>query len=79
MITRLAIVVAAAMTLALPAFAEDVVIKDRTVHPDVTVGSGPVVKEKEVIREREPRDKVIIKEHRDEPRVEKKTIIHDHD
>jgi hypothetical protein len=82
MITRLAMVAAAAATFALPAFAEEVIVKDRpdvVVHPGVTVGSGPVVREKEVIREREPRDKVIIKEHHDEPRVEKKTIIHDHD
>jgi hypothetical protein len=47
----------------------------------VTVGSGPdrVVKEKEVVREREPRDKVIIQKDRRPDVVEKKTIIKDRD
>lgn len=62
-----------------PALAEEVGVGVGPVG--VTVGSGPdhVVKEKEVIKEREPRDKVIVKEHRDEPVVEKKTIIKDRD
>ena len=47
--------------------------------PSYTTGSDVVVKEKQVVREREPSSKVIIKEKRDEPVVEKKTIIKDRD
>ncbi len=47
----------------------------------MTVGSGPggVVGEKEVIRERAPHDKVIVKERHHEPTVERKTIIKERD
>jgi hypothetical protein len=65
------------------AMAEEVDVRvgpaDTTVRstPD-TVGSGAVVRETEVIREREPRDReVTVEEHREAPVVgtEKKTII----
>src|SRR4051812_46320918 len=47
----------------------------------VTVGSGHdrVVREREVIREREPREKVIIKKERRPEVVEKKKVIIDRD
>jgi hypothetical protein len=83
MINRFAVLViaAAATTVAAPAFAEEVGVGVGPVG--VTVGSGPdrVVREREVVRERDHRpDKVIIKkEHDDRPVVEKKTIIHDRD
>jgi hypothetical protein len=76
------LVVAAAALCAAPSFAEEVGIGVGVgpVGAGVTVGSGPdrVIHEREVVREREPRDKVIIKEHRDEPVIEKKTIIKEH-
>jgi hypothetical protein len=77
---RIILAVVAVSALAIPAFAEEVGVGVGPVG--VTVGSGPdrVVRDKEVVREREPRDKVIVKEHRDhDPVVEKKTVIHDHD
>lgn len=81
MTKRFAVLLAAASVVcAAPALADEVVIHRSA--PDVTVGSGPdtVVREHEVVREREPRDKVIIKKHVDEPAVvEKKTIIHHDD
>jgi hypothetical protein len=81
---RIAILlVASAAIFCSPAVAEEVGVGVGVgpVGAGVTVGSGPdrVVREKEVVREREPRDKVIVKEHRDEPVVEKKTIIKDRD
>jgi hypothetical protein len=36
---------------------------------------GWVVREKEIVREREPREKVIVREHHDAPVIEKKTTI----
>jgi hypothetical protein len=75
---RIAILlIASAAVCSAPALAEDIVIKKST--PDVTVGSDTVVKEREVVREREPRSKVIVKERHDEPVVEKKTIIKERD
>jgi hypothetical protein len=75
---RIAILlIASAAVCSAPALAEDIVIKKST--PDVTVGSDTVVKEREVVREREPRSKVIVKEKQDEPVVEKKTIIKERD
>jgi hypothetical protein len=74
---RIAMLVIAAAVCAAPAFAEDVVIKKSS--PSITTGSDVVVKVKQVIREREPSSKVIIKEKRDEPVVEKKTIIKERD
>jgi hypothetical protein len=73
---RITLILVASAALCAPALAEDVVIKK---SPSVTVGSDTVVKEREVVREREPRSKVIIKEKRDEPVVEKKTIIKERD
>jgi hypothetical protein len=74
---RIAILlIASAAVCAAPALAEDVVIKK---SPSVTVGSDTVVKEREVVREREPRSNVIVKEKHDEPVVEKKTIINERD
>jgi hypothetical protein len=74
---------ASATLLAIPAAAEEVGVGVGVgpVGAGVTVGSGPdrVVREKEVIREREPRDKVIIKKERAPTVVEKKTIIKDRD
>ena len=65
------LLVASAAVCAAPALADEVVVT----KPDVgvTVGSGPAVKEKEVIRERTPREKVIVKEH-SEPTVIEKEI-----
>jgi hypothetical protein len=76
---RIILAAVAASALAMPAFADEVGVRVGPVG--ATVGSGPdrVVHEKEVVKEREPRDKVIVKEHHDHPVVEKKTIIHDHD
>jgi hypothetical protein len=75
---RIAILlIASAAVCSAPALAEDIVIKKSS--PDVTVGSDTVVKEREVVREREPRSKVIVKEKQDEPVVEKKTIIKERD
>ena len=68
------LLVASAAVCAAPALAEEVIVKQPEVG--VTVGSGPVVKEREVVREREPREKVIVKEHREPTVIEKKTVIH---
>ena len=72
---RIAILLIASAAICTPALAEEVGVGVGPVG--VTVGSGPdrVVREKEIVREREPREKVIVKEHRDEPLVEKKTTI----
>ena len=72
---RIALVLVASC-LAMPVLAEEVGVRVGPV--DATVGSArseTVVKEKEVIREREPREKVIVKEKREPTVVEKKTII----
>jgi hypothetical protein len=68
-------VACAAIGFAAPAVAEEIGVGVGPVG--VTVGSGPdrVVHEREVIREREPREKVIIKKEREPTVVEKKTII----
>jgi hypothetical protein len=73
---RIILAAVAVTALAMPAFAEEVGVGVGPVG--VTVGSGPdrVVHEKEVVKEREPRDKVIVKEHHDDAVVEKKTVIH---
>ena len=78
MINRFALVVVATACCAMPAVAEQIGVGVGPVG--VTVGSGPdrVVREREVIREREPRreEKVIIKKERDpDVVVEKKVII----
>jgi hypothetical protein len=77
------LLVASAAIVCGPAFAEEVGVGVGVgpVGAGVSVGSGPdrVVKEKEVIREREPRDKVIIEKERRPETVEKKTIIKDRD
>ena len=76
MINRFALIVVASACCAMPAMAEEVGVGVGPVG--VTVGSGPdrVVHEREVVREREPRDeKVIIKKERDPAVVEKKVII----
>ena len=77
---RIAILLIATAAICQPAFAEEVGVGVGVgpVGAGVTVGSGPdrVVREHEIIREREPREKVIIKkEHRPEVREEKKVII----
>ena len=77
--------VTAVALLTVPAMAEEVGIGVGVgpVGAGVTVGSGPdrVVREREVIREREPRvhKKVIIEKDRRPDVVEKKTIIRDRD
>lgn len=74
---RIALVLVASC-LAMPALAEEVGVGVRVGPVDATVGAGSsttVVKEKEVVREREPREKVIVKERNDPTVVEKKTII----
>jgi len=80
---RIAALLIASAAFAAPAIAEEVGVGVGVgpVGAGVTVGSGPdrVVKEKEVVREREPRDKVIIKKDRRPDVVEKKTIIKDRD
>ena len=77
MINRFALIVVASVCCAMPAVAEEIGVGVGPVG--VTVGSGPdrVVREREVIREREPRreEKVIIKKERDPAVVEKKVII----
>ena len=78
MINRFALIVVATACSAMPAVAEQIGVGVGPVG--VTVGSGPdrVVREREVIREREPRreEKVIIKKDRDpDVVVEKKVII----
>jgi hypothetical protein len=73
---RMAMVLVASC-IALPALADEVGVRVGPVGG--TVGSDrhdTVVKEREVVREREPRDKVIVKEKSDPTVVEKKTIIH---
>jgi len=68
-------VASAAIGFAAPAVAEEVGVGVGPVG--VTVGSGPdrVVHEREVVREREPREKVIIKRDRAPDVVEKRTTI----
>ena len=77
MINRFALVVVATACCAMPAVAEEIGVGVGPVG--VTVGSGPdrVVREREIVREREPRreEKVIIKKERDPAVVEKKVII----
>jgi hypothetical protein len=77
------LLVASASLCCAPAFAEEVGVGVGVgpVGAGVTVGSGPdrVVREKEVVREREPRDKVIIEKERKPEVIEKKTIIKDRD
>jgi hypothetical protein len=71
---RIALILVASC-VALPALAEEVGVRVGPV--DATVGSArseTVVKEK-VVREREPREKVIVKEKHEPAVVEKKTII----
>ena len=62
----IALVLIASVTLCAPALAEDVIVKSPSIG--VTVGSGPdrVVREREVVRERDPRveKKVIIEKER---------------
>jgi hypothetical protein len=83
MINRFAFLVAvsAVAAIATPAVAGEVGVGVGPVG--VTVGSGPdrVVREREVIHERDRApDKIIIKKEEHRPKViEKKTIIHDHD
>jgi hypothetical protein len=80
---RIALILIASGALCVPATAEEVGVGVGVgpVGAGVTVGSGPdrVIKEKEVIREREPRDKVIIQQERPPEVVEKKTIIKERD
>ena len=80
---RIAVLLIASAVFAAPAIAEEVGVGVGVgpVGAGVTVGSGPdrVVKEKEVVREREPRDKVIIEKDRRPDVVEKKTNIKDRD
>ena len=78
---RVAIALVAAC-FAMPALAEDVGVGVRVGPVGVGVGttgssSTTVVREREVVRERQPRDKtVIIKKERDpDVTIEKKTII----
>lgn len=82
MINRFAVLIAASAVAAVatPAFADQIGVGVGPVG--VTVGSGPdhVVREREVIRERDRRpDTVIIKKERHPKVIEKKTIIHDND
>lgn len=75
MIKRVAMVLIVSAAICAPAMAEEVGVGVGPVG--VTVGSGPDrVREKEVIREREPSKKVIIKKEREPTVVEKKTVIH---
>ena len=81
---RIALILVASAALCAPAIAEEVGVGVGVgpVGAGVTVGSGPdrVVKEKEVVREREPATKkVIIEKDRRPDVVEKKTIIKDRD
>jgi hypothetical protein len=82
MINRFAVLIAAstAVAFASPVLAEQIGVGVGPVG--VTVGSGPdhVVREREVIHERDRHpDKVIIKKERRPRVIEKKTIIHDND
>jgi hypothetical protein len=79
---RIAVLLIASAALCAPAVAEEVGVGVGPVG--VTVGSGPdrVVREREIVREREPRhdrDVVIKKDHDRDVTVEKKTIIKDRD
>jgi hypothetical protein len=78
---RIALVLIASAALCAPALAEEIGVGVGPVG--VTVGSGPdrVVREKEIVREREPRaeKKVIIEKDRRPDVVEKKTIIKERD
>ena len=78
---RVAILLIASAALCTPALAEEVGVGVGPVG--VTVGSGPdhdrVVHDRTIVREREPRNKVIIKKERRPDVVEKKTIIHHDD
>ena len=80
---RFALILVASAALCAPAIAEEVGVGVGVgpVGAGVTVGSGPdrVVREREVVRERAPRDKVIIQKDRRPDVVEKKTIIKDRD
>jgi hypothetical protein len=80
---RFALTLVASAALCAPALAEEVGVGVGVgpVGAGVTVGSGPdrVVREREVVRERAPRDKVIIQKDRRPDVVEKKTIIKDRD
>jgi hypothetical protein len=80
---RIAVLLIASAAFAAPAIAEEVGVGVGVgpIGAGVTVGSGPdrVVKEKEIVREREPRDKVIIQKERHPDVVEKKTIIKERD
>jgi hypothetical protein len=81
MIGRFAVLlVAASVCSAVPAGAEEIGVGVGPVG--VTVGSGPdrVVREREVIREREPRveKKVIIKKDRDHDRDGSRTTVIEH-
>ena len=80
---RIAILLLASAAFTVPAIAEEVGVGVGVgpVGAGVTVGSGPdrVVREREVVRERAPRDKVIIQKDRRPDVVEKKTIIKDRD
>jgi len=84
MVKRFSVLIVASTLLAIPAMAEEVGVGVGVgpVGAGVTVGSSPdrVVREREVIREREPREKeVIIKKDREPDVVEKKTIIKERD
>jgi len=82
---HIALVLVASAALCAPALAEEVGVGVGVgpVGAGVTIGSGPdrVVREKEIVREREPRDrdKVIIERDRRPDVVEKKTIIKERD
>jgi hypothetical protein len=81
---RMAFILVTSAALCAPAIAEEVGVGVGVgpVGAGVTVGSGPdrAVKEKEVVREREPATKkVIIEKDRRPDVVEKKTIIKDRD
>jgi hypothetical protein len=83
MMKHIALVLIASAALCAPALAEEVGVGVGVgpVGAGVTVGSGPdrVVREKEIVREREPRDKVLIEKDRRPDAVEKKTIIKERD
>lgn len=81
MIRRLAILAVVSLACAVPATAEEIGVGVGPVG--VTVGSGPDrVREREVIREREPRHEreVIVKKDRNpDVVIEKKTIVKERD
>jgi hypothetical protein len=79
---RIAVLLIASAALCAPALAEEIGVGVGPVG--VTVGTGPdrVVREREIVREREPRHEkeVIIKKDRDRDAVvTKKTIIKERD